>query len=41
MSLQYLKDAAAKGDTGALVRYVRLHLGDGDEKQGRAEIDKA
>ncbi len=41
MSLQYLKDAAASGDTEALIRYVRLHLGDGDEAKGRKEIDKA
>ncbi len=41
MSLQYLKDAAARGDTEALIRYVRLHLGDGDEARGRQEIDKA
>ena len=41
MSLQYLKDAAASGDTEALIRYVRLHLGDGDESKGRKQIDKA
>ena len=41
MSLQYLKDAEARGDTEALIRYVRLHLGDGDEARGRKEIDKA
>ena len=41
MSLQYLKDAVANGDTEKLIRYVRLHLGDGSEQQGRAEIDKA
>ncbi len=41
MSLQYLQDAVAHGDRQALIRYVRLHLGDGSEEQGRAEIDKA
>lgn len=41
MSLQYLKEAAAAGDREKLVRYVRLHLGDGDEEAGRKEIDKA
>lgn len=41
MSLQYLKDAAASGDGAALFRYVTLHLGDGDEQQGRSEIEKA
>ena len=33
--------AAASGDTEALIRYVRLHVGDGDEAAGRREIDKA
>ena len=41
MSLQYLKDAAANGAAEALIRYVRLHLGDGNEERGRKEIDKA
>ena len=41
MSLEYLNAAAASGDTEALVRYVRLHVGDGDEAAGRREIDKA
>ncbi len=41
MSLQYLKDAVASGDTEKLIRYVRLHFGDGNEAIGRKEIDKA
>lgn len=41
MSLQYLKDALASGDREKLIRYVRLHLGDGNEEAGRKEIDKA
>ena len=41
MSLQYLKDAAAAGDREKLIRYVRLHFGDGNEEAGRGEIDKA
>jgi hypothetical protein len=41
MSLQYLKDAVANGDNETLIRYVRLHLGDGNEGAGRKEIDKA
>lgn len=41
MSLQYLKEAAANGDEEKLIRYVRLHFGDGNEAAGRAEIDKA
>lgn len=40
MSLQYLKDAASEGDREKLIRYVRLHFGDGNEETGRAEIDK-
>ena len=41
MSLQYLKDAVADGDSEKLIRYVRLHFGDGNEDAGRREIDKA
>ncbi len=41
MSLTYLKEAVANGDSEKLIRYVRLHLGDGDEAAGRREIDKA
>jgi len=41
VSLQYLKDAVASGDTEKLIRYVRLHFGDGNEAIGRKEIDKA
>ena len=41
MSLQYLKDALAAGETEKLIRYVRLHFGDGNEDAGRREIDKA
>lgn len=41
MSLQYLKDALANGERDKLIRYVRLHLGDGNEEAGRREIDKA
>lgn len=41
MSLQYLKDAVSENDTEKLIRYVRLHLGDGNEAAGRKEIDKA
>ena len=40
MSLDYLKKAVADGDTEKLIRYVRLHFGDGDEANGRKEIDK-
>jgi hypothetical protein len=41
MSLQYLKDAVAAGDREKLIRYVRLHFGDGNEEAGRKEIDRA
>ncbi len=41
MSLQYLREAVASNDTEKLIRYVRLHLGDGDEAAGRKEVDKA
>lgn len=41
MSLQYLKEAVDAGDTEKLIRYVRLHFGDGNEENGRREIDKA
>jgi len=41
MSFQYLKEAVANNDFEKLIRYVRLHLGDGNEAAGRKEIDKA
>lgn len=41
MSLKYLKEAVAGKDDEKLIRYVRLHLGDGNEANGRKEIDKA
>lgn len=41
MSLTHLRAAMAAGDHETLIRYVRLHLGDGDETRGRGEIDKA
>jgi len=41
LSLAYLQEAAAGGDREKLIRYVRLHFGDGDEAAGAKEIDKA
>ena len=41
MSLLHLRAAVVAGDDEALIRYVRLHVGDGDEAAGRKEIDKA
>lgn len=41
MSLAYLKEALDAGETDKLIRYVRLHFGDGNEQTGSQEIDKA
>jgi len=41
MSVDYLREAVAAGDTAKLVRFVRLHLGDGNEDVGKKEIDKS
>jgi hypothetical protein len=41
VSVYYLKEAFAEGDTAKLIRYVRLHFGDGDAAVGSKEIDKA
>lgn len=41
MSVPYLKEALHRGETDKLLRFVRLHLGDGNEAAGRKEIDKA
>jgi len=41
VSLNYLNEAVASGDTERLIRYVRLHFGDGNEAAGAKEIDKA
>ncbi len=41
MSLNYLNKAVENGDSEKLIRYVRLHFGDGDEAAGGREIDKA
>ncbi len=41
MSLAYLKEAIENGDSEKLIRYVRLHFGDGNEEKGALEIDKA
>jgi hypothetical protein len=41
VSVPYLMEALAQGETEKLIRFVRLHLGDGDETAGRKEIDKA
>lgn len=41
MSVPYLREAAAAGEDDKLVRFVRLHLGDGNETVGRKEIDRS
>ncbi len=41
MSLAYLKKAVEENDREKLIRYVRLHFGDGNEDAGAKEIDKA
>jgi hypothetical protein len=41
VSVPYLKEAFANNDTEKLIRYVRLHFGDGNDSVGRKEIDKA
>jgi len=41
VSLSHLRDALSAGDSETLLRYVRLHVGDGDPEAGRREIDKA
>jgi len=40
MSVQYLRDAARAGDSEKLIRFVRLHVGDGNEQLGEKEINK-
>jgi len=41
MSVPYLREAVKDGDSEKLIRFVRLHLGDGNENGGRKEIDKS
>jgi hypothetical protein len=41
MSVAYLREAAAEGDIEKIIRFVRLHLGDGNEGVGRDEIDRS
>ncbi|MFZ0582868.1 MAG: hypothetical protein WA690_15105 [Candidatus Acidiferrales bacterium] len=41
MSVPYLRQAAAQDDLGKLIRFVRFHLGDGNEAVGKEEIDRS
>ena len=41
MSVPFLNEAASAGQNDKLIRFVRLHLGDGNEEVGAREIDKS
>ena len=41
MSVQFLREAAQTGNSEKLIRFVRLHLGDGNEQVGEKEINKS
>ena len=41
MSVPYLREAAARGDLEKVIRFVRLHLGDGNEAVGKDEVDRS
>jgi hypothetical protein len=41
MSVPYLRGAVAQGDAEKVIRFVRLHLGDGNETVGKEEIDRS
>jgi hypothetical protein len=41
MSVGYLRAAAEAGETDKLIRFVRLHVGDGNEGVGKRELDKS
>lgn len=41
MSVPYLREAVSNGELDKLIRFVRLHLGDGNENVGKKEIDKS
>lgn len=41
MSVPYLREAAAQGDLGKFIRFVRLHLVHGNEAMGKAKIDRS
>jgi hypothetical protein len=41
MSVNHLRAALASGDDATLLRYAKLHLGDGNEEAGRKQIDEA
>lgn len=41
MSVPFLREAAQAGDNDNLIRFVRLHFGDGNEEAGKQEIAKS
>ncbi len=41
MSVPFLREAVATGANDRILRFVRLHLGDGNEDVGKKEIDKS
>lgn len=41
MSVPFLREAAEAGANDKLIRFVRLHLGDGNEEVDKREIDKS
>jgi len=41
MSVPFLKEAVKAGANDKLIRFVRLHLGDGNEEVGKREVDKS
>jgi hypothetical protein len=41
MSVPFLREAAEAGANDSLIRFIRLHLGDGNEEVGKREIDKS
>lgn len=41
MSVPFLREAAQSGANDKLIRFVRLHLGDGNEEVGGQEMEKS
>jgi hypothetical protein len=41
MSVPFLREAAEAGANERLIRFVHLHLGDGNQEVGKREIDKS
>jgi hypothetical protein len=41
MSVAYLRGAVARGDLEKVIRFIRLHLGDGNEAVGKDELDRS